>query len=88
MRTFFHKALELIADVGICPVCYRRTMGKSGLNSYYCTYCEVTMLIEKDLVIFKEYKIRHGRRVLETHECHSDRYVWEDMVNRVKEGTI
>lgn len=82
-KEFFLKAIRLMRR-GICPWCYEKRLHKSGIASYCCPHCDVTVIIEKDYVIFEWYVIKHGRRILRSIKRDANSTRWEELINYLK----
>jgi len=82
-KEFFLKAIRL-ARKGYCLCCWEKHLRKSGINSYICSSCKDTNIIEKDYVIIQWYVIRHGIRVLRSRKIHANNKRWKEMIDWIK----
>lgn len=80
-RKAFLRAIALAKEIEYCIACgHIGAMGKSDLNSYYCSICKGTILITKDTVIVKWYEIDHGRRILKSYEYDTNSDFWAGII--------
>jgi len=89
------KAIALAKQLRFCFGCHvEGHIGKSGLDSYFCSYCYRTSVIGKDNLIITWYVIRKGRRVLESYEVPADAPYWMAVIRtmeknkKIKRGSI
>lgn len=82
-KEFFLKAIRL-ARRGYCLGCWEKRLHKSGIGSYFCSYCGYTIVIEKDCIIIQWYVIKHGSRILRNRKIHADSNRWKEMIDWIK----
>lgn len=82
----FFRVIRFIKELGICPTCGEKgQLFKSGINSYHCSFCSCTSIIERDRLIVQWYVMdEHGRRVLKSQEVLVDEPKWANMLRDIR----
>lgn len=94
-RKVFLRAIMLAKEMNYCIACgHIGDVGKSGLDSYYCSNCKQTIIITRNSVIVKWYEIHEGRRVLKSYEYDPNSDFWANIImtmekrKKIRRGVI